>query len=98
MKDTRILSDLESIGPAMLKDFELLQIRSVDQLAKQDPKRLYARLCKITRTKQDPCVLDTFCCAVAQAQNPNLPEAQRRWYWWSRKRKSEALKTTKRKE
>jgi hypothetical protein len=54
MKNSRKLSDLGSIGPAMLKDFELLKIHSVDQLAKQDPKRLYERLCKITGVRQDP--------------------------------------------
>jgi hypothetical protein len=89
MRDSRQLIDLESIGPAMLKDFEILRIRSVAQLAKQDPQRLYNRLCKITQIRQDPCVLDTFSCAVAQAKNPHLPKEQRRWYWWSRKRKKE---------
>lgn len=89
MQDSRKLSDLDSIGPAMLKDFELLGIRSVSQLAKKDPQNLYDQLCKITKARQDPCVLDTFCCAVAQAKNPNLPKEQRRWYWWSRKRKKQ---------
>ncbi len=83
MTDSRKLSDLVSIGPAMLKDFELLNIQSVAQLAKQDPRKLYDRLCKITGTRQDPCVLDTFCCAVAQAKDPDLPKAQRQWYWWT---------------
>jgi hypothetical protein len=41
---TRHLADLISIGPAMLRDFDLLGIRSVPQLAKQNPKRMYARL------------------------------------------------------
>jgi len=31
---TRQLGDLISVGPAMLRDFELLGIRSVTQLAK----------------------------------------------------------------
>jgi hypothetical protein len=89
MNTRRKLSDLNSIGPAMLKDFELLKIRSVAQLARQDPKKLYDRLCIITGTRQDPCVLDTFSCAVAQAKDPHLPKAQRQWHWWSRKRKAE---------
>jgi hypothetical protein len=84
----RKLSDLAGIGPAMLRDFELLQIGSVDQLALQDPTVLYDDLCRLTASKQDPCVLDTFCCAVAQARNPNLPAEQRNWWYWSGLRKS----------
>ena len=45
---TRQLTDLISIGPAMLRDFELLGIRSVAQLARQNPQRLYARLGRAT--------------------------------------------------
>ena len=35
-KAARQLGDLISIGPAMLRDFELLGIRSVAQLARQN--------------------------------------------------------------
>jgi hypothetical protein len=83
----RALADLVSIGPAMLRDFELLKIRSVAQLAEQDPQRLYDRLCRLTGTRQDPCVLDVFQCAVAQARDPRLPAAKCRWWYWSRVRK-----------
>jgi len=84
---TRQLGDLISVGPAMLRDFELLGIRSVTQLAKQTPRRMYERLNRATRQRQDPCVLDTFCAAVAQARNPRLPAEQCQWWYWSRKRK-----------
>jgi len=87
-KTTRQLSDLISIGPAMLRDFELLGIRSVIQLARQNPQRMYGRLNRVTGQKQDPCVLDVFCAAVAQARNPRLPAEQCQWWWWSRKRKT----------
>ena len=84
---TRQLSDLISIGPAMLRDFELLGIRSVAHLAKQNPRSMYARLNRAMGQRQDPCVLDTFCAAVAQARNPRLPVEQCQWWYWSRKRK-----------
>ncbi|OLE49427.1 MAG: hypothetical protein AUG46_00390 [Acidobacteria bacterium 13_1_20CM_3_58_11] len=71
----------------MLTDFELLGIRSVAQLARQNPERLYARLNRIQAQRQDPCVLDVFSAAVAQAQNPRLPAAQCQWWYWSKKRK-----------
>jgi len=71
----------------MLRDFELLGIRSVAQLARQNPQRLYARLNRLQAQRQDPCVLDVFSAAVAQAQNPRLPAAQCQWWYWSKKRK-----------
>ena len=83
----RKLGDLISIGLAMLKDFELLGICSVAQLAKQNPQRMYEKMERATRQRQDPCVLDTFCAAVAQAKNPRLAAEKCQWWWWSRERK-----------
>jgi Pathogenicity locus len=83
----RKLGDLISIGPAMLRDFERLGIRSVAQLARQNPQRMYDRLSHLTRHRQDPCVLDTFCAAVAQARNPRLAAEKCQWWYWSKKRK-----------
>ena len=88
MKMGRKLNNLVSVGPAMLRDFEQLGIRSVDALAQQDPKRMYQRLCRITGERQDPCVLDVFSAAVAQARDPLLPPEQCQWWYWSRKRKA----------
>ena len=90
----RELKDLISIGPAMLRDFELLGIRSVKQLAKQDPKKLYARLGRIARQHQDICVLDTFEAAVAQAENPRLAAEKCQWWWWSEERKQRNKRKT----
>ena len=84
----RRLGDLVSIGPATLKDFELLGIRSVAQLARQTPESLYEKLCRVTGESQDICCLDVFSAAVAQARNPRLPAEQCLWWYWSRKRKA----------
>ena len=86
--DDRKLADLSGIGKAMLADFALLQIRTIADLASADPDRLYTDLAKLTNSRQDPCVLDTFRCAVAQARNPRLPAEQRNWWYWSRLRKA----------
>ncbi len=83
----RRLADLVSVGPAMLRDFEMLGVRSVAQLARQEPEEMYERLCSITGQRQDPCVHDVFCAAVAQARDPELPPAQCQWWYWSRQRK-----------
>ena len=84
----RQLGDLISIGPAMLRDFELLGIRSVAQLARQNPRRLYEKLGRVARQQQDICVLDTFCAAVEQARNPQLAAEKCLWWYWSKKRKA----------
>lgn len=85
----RELSDLISIGPAMLRDFHLLGIHSVAQLARQNPRRLYDKLGRVAGQHQDICVLDVFSAAVAQARNPRLPVERCQWWYWSRKRKME---------
>lgn len=84
----RYLKDLVSIGPAMLRDFDLLGIRSVKQLARQNPTRLYHKLCRVTGQHMDICCQDVFSAAVAQARNPLLPAEQGQWWYWSRQRKA----------
>ena len=91
-KETQKLQDLISVGPAMLRDFELLGIRNVAQLAKSDPRTMYRRLCEITNEKQDICCLDVFNAAVAQARSPRLPVEKCVWWYWSRKRKARRAK------
>jgi hypothetical protein len=84
----RELRDLVSIGPAMLRDFDLLGIASVAQLSRQNPEKLYEKLCQATVKPQDICCLDVFRAAVAQARNQRLPLDQRQWWYWSRRRKA----------
>jgi len=86
--EERRLKDLVSIGPAMLRDLELLEIRSVAELARKEPRQMYRDLCRLTGQPQDICCLDVFTAAVAQAKNPQLPVEQRQWWYWSRKRKA----------
>ena len=87
-EDRRELGDLISIGPAMVRDFKLLGVNSVADLARQTPENLYKKLCRITGERQDICVLDTFRAGVAQARNPRLPAEQCQWWYWSRGRKA----------
>lgn len=86
--DTRRLRDLRGVGVSIEANLKQLGVSTVGELARQDGDSLYEALCELTRTRQDPCVLDTFRCAVAQARNPKLPVEQRNWWWWSRQRKS----------
>lgn len=85
----RRLRDLESVGPRTLEDFEALGVASVEQLRKEDPHDLFERLCEMKGLRVDPCCLDVFTCAVAQANNPRLSPERRKWWFWSRVRKGE---------
>ena len=76
-----------NVGPATLKDLELLGIKSISQLKKQMPDDLYERLQKITKTKQDPCVLDVFAAIIHEAKTgKKLP-----WWHWSKIRKNKGI-------
>lgn len=85
--DQRPLSVLEGVGKAMQRDFLLLGIQTVADLKGQNPLKLFKKLEKITRQKQDPCVLDVFTCAIAQAEDENLAPEKKKWWYWSRLRK-----------
>jgi hypothetical protein len=84
----RKLSGLVSVGPATLVDFEVLGITSVNQLRRRSPERMYRELCRLNRQLIDPCCLDVFVAAVAQAKDPDLPIGQRQWWYWSKLRKA----------
>jgi len=84
----RSLAELVSAGPAMLRDFELLGIRTVAQLRRRNPCSLYQQLCRITGRHHDICCQDVFSAAIAQARNPLLPPEQCQWWYWSRRRKN----------
>ncbi len=86
------LNDLVSVGPETLKDFDALGIKTLGQLAKQEPHLLYKKLCALTGIKQDPCVEDVFAAAIAQARDPHLPEEQKKWAYWSRVRKTRPVR------
>jgi Pathogenicity locus len=87
MKSERRLEDLVSVGPVFLRDFERLGVKTVAQLARRKPEKLYEGLCHMTGQAQDLCCLDVFRAAVAQARDPHLPVEQRQWWYWSRQRK-----------
>ena len=87
-KESRQLKDLYSVGPATIRDLKLLGITRVEQLAGKDARELYERLGKLMGKRCDPCMLDVLSAAIAQAQDPFLPKEKRRWWYWSRVRKS----------
>ncbi len=78
------LGDLRNIGKAMLADFSLLGVDSVEALATCEPTELYERLQILTGHRQDPCVLDTFAAAIHEAKTGE----RLNWWVFSRARKT----------
>lgn len=87
MSETAILMELQklpNIGPAMARDLLSLGIHSPAELVGQDPHKLYDRLCALSGSRQDPCVLDTFSAVIDYAGGaPPRP-----WWFYSRRRKA----------
>ena len=88
MAQNRRLIDLASVGPATVRDLQLLGVTTVAQLKGCDADDLYHQLCLKTGEPHDICCLDVFNCAIAQARNPDLPREQRDWWYWSKLRKA----------
>jgi predicted DNA-binding transcriptional regulator YafY len=74
---------LTSVGLECARDFVVLGMRRLDDLKGADPNALFERLCKLTSSRQDPCVEDVLRCAIAQVDHPDLPETWRAWNRWT---------------
>ena len=83
--EVKKFTDIPNIGPATVKDFAVLGIRSPQELSRANAYDLYETLCKKTRMRHDPCVLDTFMAAVDfMSGAPARP-----WYAYTAKRKKQ---------
>jgi len=75
------LQVIPGVGPSIAADLRALGIRSVAQLRRRNPQRLYDRLCAL-QGPQDPCVLYVFRCAVYYASTPRPKPALLKWWNW----------------
>lgn len=82
----RALRALPAIGPSLAQDLYDLGYRAPADLVGADPMEMYRRLEALTGSKQDPCVLDTFRCAVYVASTPEPDPEKTKWWTWSRLR------------
>jgi len=79
------LRRLPGIGPSLAADLRALGVRSVADLERRDPERLYARLNRVRGRRQDPCVLYAFRCAVYAARTARpRPDLLKWWNWKDR--------------
>ena len=71
------LEDIPNIGPASANDLRLLGISRPRDLIGRNPYGLYEELCRKTRQRHDPCVIDAFISAVRFMEGaPERP-------WWA---------------
>ena len=77
------LSDLRNVGKATLEDLRLLQIQTVEELAHQDPTKLFHELERRTQKRLDPCVWDVFAAIIHEASRGDPTE----WWKWTNERK-----------
>lgn len=82
---------LGSVGPSIAADLWALGYRGVADLRDQNPMAMVERLEQQVGRPVDPCVEDTFRCAVAQATHGDLPAPLRDWWCWMSQRGEEAV-------
>jgi len=71
------LEDLPNIGKASASDLHLIGIDHPKDLIGKEPFDMYERLCSITGTRHDPCVIDVFMSVIHFMEGgESLP-------WWS---------------
>ncbi|MBN1106993.1 MAG: helix-hairpin-helix domain-containing protein [Deltaproteobacteria bacterium] len=77
------LEQLPNVGPSVAADLRLIGVSHPKELIGRDPYLMYEALCRITRQRQDPCVLDVFISAVRFMQG----EPKRPWWAYTSERK-----------
>jgi hypothetical protein len=79
-----LLTDLPNVGPATARDLRLLGIHEPFQLRGQCPYTLFERLCTLTGTRVDPCVIDVFI-SITRFMDGERP---RPWWFYTPERKA----------
>ena len=80
------LQEIPNVGPSLAESLERAGIKRPSQLKGKDPYVLYATLCRRTGVRHDPCVLDTFICAVRYMEGG---PAQPWWHFTPERRKNQ---------
>lgn len=75
--------DIPNIGPAMVRDFQILGLTKPKDLIRKDPFQLYKQMCIISGKRHDPCVLDTYIAAI-DFMNGAPP---RPWFFYTKGRR-----------
>jgi len=79
------LEQIPNVGPAVAADLRRLGVARPADLVGRDPYQLYDELCRVTKQRHDPCLLDTFIAAVRFVGG----EQARPWWAYTAERKRE---------
>lgn len=82
-KEAHELKQIPNVGPATIKDLQLLGITKPQQLKGKDGLLLYKKLNKLSGVRHDPCAADMFL-AMVDFMNGGKP---RPWWDFTEKRK-----------
>ncbi len=77
-----VFGHIPGVGKSLSVDLWELGLRSMDELAASDPEAMYEETKRQAGGTMDRCVLYVYRCAVAFAQDPNLPAELRKWWNW----------------
>jgi hypothetical protein len=81
--DVKTFEQIPNIGKKMAEDFRQLGIKTPAELKRKNALTLYNTMCRMTGTRQDPCVLDTYMAAIDFMNGaPARP-----WYAYTAERK-----------
>lgn len=82
-KDVKKFQDIPNVGPRIENDFKKMGIKKPQDLKNKTGLGLYKKICDITKTRHDPCVLDTYL-AVVDFMNGAPPTP---WWFYTLERK-----------
>jgi hypothetical protein len=77
------LEQVPNIGPSIAADLRLIGVSHPRDLIGRNPYVMYEELCRKTRQRHDPCVIDVFISAVRFMQG----EPKRPWWAYTAERK-----------
>jgi hypothetical protein len=84
------LEQLPNIGPAVAADLKLVGVAHPRDLIGRDPYAMFDDLCRLTKQRHDPCLLDTFIAAVRFMDG----EPAKPWWDYTGQRKRELATRT----
>lgn len=81
-----VLLNLRSVGPSIADMIWQVGIRSLEALKAANPVQMCETFEEVRAAKPDPCVEDTFRCAIAQVKYPDLADSCKDWWIWGEDR------------
>lgn len=76
------LQTVPGVGKRIAQDLWNIGIRTVNDLKRKDPERLYFDMCRFQGQQIDRCMLYVMRCAVYYASTPNPNPEKLLWWKW----------------